>query len=393
MAKKKTTAEEAAQKIADAILKDPEALHAIKTIKDEARERADELKELLSAEGYSREFLIRYTSYLGLGSERQLEVLKGLYLSFMKYKDEAPEGENTIEYVLQKFRNKVAKSGSVGLMKEKDVIPIVSVLGTPKDKAALVLAAYWNMRGGDYSPILNRKEVDEIRESVRVQGEKAMKEFVLSLSIRDALHKGLHLFYRLKHSYSAVAYQTALYFHTYEWLGKAEELFNSFAPLVDPNKKEEFAKLTERYNNYLQNYQQFGELDHIDGDKWVDKQRKTCLEWAEMSSEFCAEKLSDLKGAVEGFTEWIADNKAEILVPTEVLDQLSIGVHFDTIIKELQCKYKQTHLETLKEEGKTITEEDKKIALFPNYEDVATNTKISNIVYNHLDGLKKNAQA
>lgn len=389
MAKKKTTAEEAAQKIADAILKDPEALHAIKTIKDEARERADELKELLSAEGYSREFLIEYTSYLGLGSERQLEVLKSLYLSFMKYKDETPEGENTIEYILQKFRNKVAKSGSVGLMKEKDVIPIVSVLGTPKDKAALVLAAYWNMRGGDYNTILNRKEVDEVRESVREQGEKAMKEFVHSLAIRDALHKGLHIFYRLKFSYFSLAYQTALYFHTYEWLGKAEELFNSFTPLVDPTKKEEFKRLTEEYNSYLQNFQQFGELDKVDGNRWVDKQRKTCLEWAEAACEICSEKLSDLKGAVEGFRVWIKDNKAEILVPTEVLDQLSIGVRFDTIIKELQGKYKKTHLETLEREGKTITEEDKKIALFPNYEDVDANKKISNIVYQNLDGLKK----
>ena len=169
MAKKKT--DEAAQRIKDAIENSPEVKDAIeesfKDIIEAAEEERREIDETLSSVGTSREELIKRLSSLGVGSDRQLYSLSELYKSFRHYKDEVPEGENVIEYILREYRDKVGKFGYLGIKKE--MIPIVQRFGTIKDIAALCTLAYYDMEQdkdtlAPKAPLLSRKKTDESTE-------------------------------------------------------------------------------------------------------------------------------------------------------------------------------------------------------------------------------------
>lgn len=314
--------------------------------------------------------------------QKRLELSKSILLH---YRLRGKTLEEIVESVLQEFREEVAKYGYVGVKKE--MLPIIAHYGTIKDKVALIVNAHFDMQRSE-DPILSRKQADDIRAEVRTQGRDAMVEFMNYLSLFDTLRSILPQFYRAKYSYLAMAFQSTIYFQTYEWLSKAEELFNRFSSLVDPNKQAEFRQLAKEYNSYLQSYQRFGELDEKSGGKWVDEQIEDCLSYAEIiSTDFCKERLSQAKAAIEAIEAWVSDNQAELFLSMELREQM-IALKTESI-QELQDKYCYSHLHFMEERGETPTEADRKIALFPSYEEVERNEGTYKFFYNKLDGYKE----
>lgn len=301
-------------------------------------------------------------------------------------KEELKKNNESTEDTLTLFREKVSKVGYHGI--KADMIPVVEKHGTTKDKVALVINAHFDMKRDKKTPLLSRKQADDIKAEIKTHGRTEMVEFMNCLSLYDALRNILNLFYRVKYAYLSMAYQATIYFQTYEWLGEVEELFNSFVPLVAPDKQKEFKQLTEKYNNYLQNYQRFGELEEVNGKGWIDRQRSNCFDFADViTTELCKNKLSQLKGAIEAIEKWVQDNKAEMFVSMELRDQLFDIQTGD--IQELQSKYYHSHLKYMEERGDTPTDEDKKIALFPSYDEVEADDDICKFIYKKLDGYKE----
>lgn len=323
-------------------------------------------------------------TYMRLGGEEGTKKRKELMLALFKYK--------SVDEALTRFREVLGKTGFLGLEREQELIPIVEYYGTIKDKTALVVNSHWDMTKEEgKTPLMTRKRVDDIRNDIRSQGYEAMKEFMTYLAMFDSIKKVYHLYYRLKYSYLSMAYQSTIYFQTYEWLGKAEELFNSFASLVDPNKREEFSKLAQDYNTYLQSYQRFGELEEVKGEGWIDKQRDNCLTYADViTTDFCRKRLADFKGAVVGIDKWIAYHKVEMFIPMELREQRA-NLHYAQI-QELQSKYYFSHLKYMEDHGETPTDADKKIALFPEYDEVEPNEEVTKYIYKQLDGYKQKIQ-
>lgn len=320
-------------------------------------------------------------TYVAMGGKEGIEKRTELLKALLQYRG----GK---EAALTLFRERISSKGYEGI--EKSIIPIVEAYGTTKDKVALVVNGYFDMKRDPYNrtPIVSKKEANEIKAKVREQGREEMVAFMNALSLFDTLRFILPHFYKAKYSYLSLAYQSTIYFQTYEWLGKTEELFKSFASLVDPNKQEEFNELAKSYNSYLQTYQRFGELEEKSGDGWLDKQREDCLNYAEIiTKEFCEDRLSRLKGAIEAIEEWIKDNGAEMFVSMELRDQIEVCK--TETIQELQSKYYFSHLSYMEEEGETPTDADRKIAIFPEYNEVERNEETYKYIYKKLDGYKK----
>lgn len=388
MAKKKI--DEVTKKIIAAIKNSPEVMQtidsAIKEARDEALETQKEIDQTLSSIGTSRESLIQRTAHLK--GKKQYHKLSEIYAAFVHYKDEAPNRKEVIEFVLDKYRKGLAEGGYNFIQKEKQLIPIVEAYGSVKDKVALIVNAHFDMSKDEIEPLLSRNEAEAIKAEIRTQGIEAMEEFMTYLYLTDALRFILQQFYTAKFSFLSSAYQSTIYLHTYEWLGKTEELFNSFASLVDPNKQAEFNQLATEYNSYLQNYQRFGELDEKSGDGWVDEQREDCLSYAQiLCTEVCRNRLSQLKGAIEAIEQWTKDNEAELFLPMELRNQIHT-LKTETI-QELQSKYYSSHLRYMEERGETPTEADRKIALFPGYEEVERKLRTYKYIYYKLDGYKE----
>lgn len=316
--------------------------------------------------------------------KKRLELSRTIFLT---YRQRGNTLEEIVESVLQEFREEVAKYGYVGVKKE--MLPIIAHYGTTKDKVALIVNAHFDMKKNEQAePILSRKQADDIKAEVKTHGREEMVKFMNGLSLYDTLRFILPQFYRAKYSYLSTAFQSTIYFQTYEWLGKAEELFNRFSSLVDPDKQAEFRQLAKEYNSYLQSYQRFGELDEKSGGGWIDKQIEDCLSYADiLSTHLCKERLQDLKGAIEAIETWIKDNNAEMFISMELRDQ--IDCLKTESIQELQSKYYSSHIRYMEERGETPTEADRKIALFPEYEEVKRDEDTYQFFYSELDGYKE----
>lgn len=397
MANKNTTeaAAKAAEKIVEAIRKSPEVLRpiedAIKEVEVEAKTKAKEIEETLLSVGTSKEEIVELSSHLD--EYRQIEFLNEVYIAIKHYKEVAQDKSKTIEEALEYFRFKVAKFGFSPFWKEdRDLIPLVSAYGTIKDRVALVVNCYFEhvRTFPQEERILSDEQAKEIRNRVGIKGTKTEKdEFTNYLEIYDTLNKAKTLYYRIKHKYFSCALTATSYFQTYEWLTKAEEFFNYVSPLIDPNKKEEFERLTEEYNNYLKNYQRFGELKAKSGKGWVDKQRKDCLSWAISTTDVIVKQsLSEYKGSVVAFQKWIKDNDAEMLLPDGLRKELFFAKE-NSYLSELQDKYYSSHINKMIKRGETPTKEDKKIAVFPEWENVKPDKDTQKYIISQIDGIRE----
>lgn len=319
--------------------------------------------------------------YLLMGGESGMKKRMELIKALRKYK-------GNVDEALTLFRERVSSLGYKGI--EKSMIPIVAAYGTTKDKVALIVNAHFDMikEIWNKTPLLSRRKADEIKASVGKEGREEQVEFMNALSLYDALVFIYPDFYKDKYGYLSAAYQSTIYLQTYEWLGKAEELFNSFAPLVAEDKKAEFKALARNYNSYLQTFQRFGELDDKSGEGWVDKQREDCFGYADIiTKEICTRKLSQLKATIEAIEDWAKDNRAEMFLTLELRDQ--IQTMKTTSIQELQSKYYLSHLQYMEARGETPTDADRKIAIFPEYNEVEREEKHYKYIYTKLDGYKK----
>lgn len=321
--------------------------------------------------------------------QKRLDLSRALLIT---YRNRGNSVKEIVEDVLKEYRDGLAKYGYISVKKE--MIPVVTHYGTIKDRAALCIICYFDLEIDRKrvvippTPLLTREEQEEVKSTIRLEGRAAMVEFNNYTALYDTFVRDKRDFYRLKYAFLSNAYQATIYFQTYEWLGKAEELFNSFATLVDPNKQAEFRQLVDSYNSYLQNYQRFGELDEKSGEGWIDKQREDCLTYAEViTTDFLRQRLANLKGHIAALKLWIKKNGAEIFVPMELRNQIEI---IETeLIQELQSKYYHSHLKYMEEHGQTPTDADRKIALFPEYDEVEPDEGTKKYALKKLDEYKK----
>lgn len=304
------------------------------------------------------------------------------------YSNHGDNLQEITDNVLQEFRDRVGKLGYKGLYEE--MLPFVEVYGTTKDKAALNAIAFHDMsRGIVKTPVLSsRGRTEDIKRNIQLQGQEEVLEYMENLTYYDAIQNTLNYFYELKYNYASAAYQATIYLNQYEWLKKAEELFNSFTAIVPEDKQADLKIIAKNYNNYLKSCQPFGELDEVKGKGWKDKDTANCLDYAKSIIEVVVQKkLANVKGFIEGVNKWVKSFGAEMFIPMELRDQIEFikGGYVD----ELQDKYYTSHLKRMKERGEIITNESKVIAVFPSYEDIKPDKEVVKLTINKLNENKK----
>lgn len=323
-------------------------------------------------------------------AQKRLALSRALLIT---YRNRGNSVKEIVEDVLQEYRDGLAKYGYIAVKKE--MIPVVTHYGTIKDRAALCIICYFDLEMDRKRVIipptrlLTKEEQEEIKSTIRLEGKAAMVEFNNYTALYDTFVRDKRDLYRLKYAFLSIANQATIYFQTYEWLGKAEELLKAFSSLVDPNKQAEFRQLVDSYNSYIQSYQRFGELEEKSGERWLDRQRVDCLTYAEeITKYYVKQRLANLKGHIAALKLWIKKNGAEIFVPMDIRDQIEM-IETKFIIKELQSKYYYSHLKYMEDHGQTPTDADRNIALFPEYDEVEPDEGTKKFALKKLDEYKK----
>lgn len=311
--------------------------------------------------------------------KRNKELVKALLID---YKDKGETAQERIGYAVSEYRDKIARYGYKLLRPE--MVPIVETYGSIKDKAALCSIGFFDMNrernviiGADIEPLLTQKRMEAIKRGIRRMGKEAVAEYMNYLSLYNCFMEIFHLFYRMKYTYLAIAYQITIYFNTYEWLNKTGELFKAIEPHINDK---ELTKIATDFNEYLQNYQRFGELKEVKGEGWQETQADNCLEYATIMTKIATDRLSALKGHIAGIMEWAVINDANYFIPMELRDGIESAEK--GYIKELQGKY-------YKKQSDNHTEEERKVAIFPSYDDIKPNEDMKNYTIKKLNEAKK----
>lgn len=323
----------------------------------------------------------------GLGgteeAQRRLELSSSIFYYHTLARKAGIDVQNfdkTIEYILQLFRDAIATKGYKGL--QRNMIPVVYYYGTIKDKAGLCLQYFdyfRSVKDGKHPPI-GKRTIDSLRRKIADTGTNNLKEFVSYLGIYEAYKKVSRHFYFVEGIYFSTIYQTALYIQNYEWITRTAEIFTAMLPFVpktaDSVTEEDIKGLTniiEKQNEYLQSNHLYGKLKVINGEKVEDKEAFSCLEFATGMAERVTPVLSNLKGIIEGIKEWTKEREGNpyksILMPQELRSVITVP-EVSLTINEVQDKYYKSNLKAMEENGETITDYDKRIAILPSYSDV-----------------------
>lgn len=284
----------------------------------------------------------------------------------------------TIEFILKLYREAIMTKGYKGL--KSNMIPVVYYYGTIKDRTALCLQYFeynrWEPNGKH--PPVSRQTIDNVRLRIHKAGKKDVKEFLGYLAIYDAYTSITKHFLYTASVYFSYSYQAALYLQNYEWTMRTAELLTAIKPLIEVNSKDkakavkDFMGVIDKQNEYLNSNQRFGRLKILNG-KVEDKEAFDCLDYAIFMANQAAEYLSSVKGIIEGIKEWTNEQEGNpyksILMPQELREKV-IEPDYFTSIDDVQDKYYKDHLKKMEEKGETITEYDKKIAIFPSYDSV-----------------------
>lgn len=321
-------------------------------------------------------------------AQRRVELSTSLYYYHTLAKKAGVDVENfdkTAEYILQLFRDAIVTKGYRGL--ERNMIPVVYYYGTLKDKAALCLQYfdYTRLNKDGKHPPIGKRTIDSLRQRIYDSGRENLRKFINYLAVYETYKAiGKH-FYYVEAIYFSTIFQTALYIQNYEWITRTADLLQAMRPLITKTTDgvtedaiKAFANVIDKQNEYLQEYQRYGELKVIN-DKVEDKEAISCLEFATGMAQGIAPLLSNLKGIIEGLKEWTTEQEGKpfnsILMPQDIREAILFPDEKLTI-NEVHDKYYKSHLKKMEEKGETITDHDKAIAILPSYTDVEVDEDI-----------------
>lgn len=347
---------------------------------------ADEIKKTVDSLGGEEE------------AQRRLELSTSIFYYHTlarKAGVDVADTKKTVEYILQLFREAIEIKGYKGL--KPNMIPVVYYYGTLKDQAALCIQYFdYNRWERGHRPPINKRTIDSLRDRIRKTGLRNLQDFVNYLAVYDAyMSVTKHLFYVVS-VYFAKLYQTALYIQNYEWTIRTAHLLKEIEPLIKEESKKhkdgikfsDFGKAIDTQNDYLENNQLFGHLRINDNGTIEDTEADDCLDYATESAKQVYSPLSTVKGMIEGLREWTKEQEGNsyksILMPQELRSKI-IAPDLYTSTNMLPDKYFVSNLQTLQEQGKEITDNDKKIAILPSYDDVAVDEDMKNQTIGQLN--------
>lgn len=329
-----------------------------------------------------------------LGGREHAEKMLDLSGVLYKNRRRGSNANEVAENILQEFRSVVGEKGYYGITEE--MIPVVEVYGTIKDKAALCANAYFDMEQRRQSekrePLLDRERTDEIRAGIRAQGMKSMVEFTNYLSLYEALNNSGELAYGLKKAFISSVYHTLLYINLYEWIGDTEDLISSVTPLVQEDKREELQHIISKHDKYLQTLPMFGKANREESEAgWIkDRKRRVYFEVAEtLASLYVADELADLKGYIEALRLWIEKNEAEMFVPMNIRINLWIADKEPIEVQDVDERYFRSHIKKMEESGEPISDADMEVAILPEYAAIKGSKSITKYTLNFLDKNRK----
>lgn len=353
-----------AQTLSDEDVKQMEGWEQAQPSEEEMREQEELTKAINEQEDKEREKEAKAKE-----ARRQLRVLGstmedlGLGATLTRKLITAVKKYGGVEKGLAKFRKDVAGRGWAGV--EDDVCPIVLVYGTIRDQALLAVA-YIDARGRASKAVTEtaqRIKNSYIKNWERPQEEK--KEYAYYISAFAALNELRDLFYAATARYEFFGTKTANYILGYESLQRGADMFNKVAPLIATDKANEFAALQQQYNTLLSNTRDFGKLAYKDG-SFIDEQAGDVWGYADFTAKETITKLAELKAILLAFKDWAEDMGVVEFTPWYYRECLLDAQN--NSYKFVGGKYYKSHLRTLEENGEPITDEDRKLAILPDFD-------------------------
>lgn len=267
-----------------------------------------------------------------------------------------------VEKGLRIFRDVMATRGFAGV--DDDVCPIVSAYGTIRDKT-LLIAAILDAKNAATKDL--EKTANTIMNNI-LQGigysRDEQKEYAYYLANYAALYSVRDLFVAATAKYMLAATIAANTISTHEDLLSMEWTFNTILPALANPK--EISDLQQKYNS-----RQFGRIVYKGG-VFVDEQAPKIWEKAECGAKEAAERLAELKGLLMALKRWAEDKGTEDFIPWIYRDYMARAQETSHVFGVME-KYYKSHINALKESGETISEEDMKTAILPDFDGTEAN--------------------
>lgn len=288
-----------------------------------------------------------------------------------------------IEETLKEYREAIEAKGYYGV--NAKIAPIVEAYGTIEDRIELIVNGYFDMKYDLYDKQkIEQASARSLMDSVSYEGDyKAVWDRYVYLYER--LRDTIEPFNQVKDSYMESCYTAIAYLTKYEWMKLTEHTLSYVKPLIDEAKIGAFTELTESLNSYLiENAQRELSLNK-EGTGYEFKGAEDLLNFAKEVTELLELKMAQYKAAIETINEWAKENGMERAMPMGIKQNTQIITFKDDNFHDIPKKYFKRNLRELERAGKVPTEEEKKLALFPIYDETEPDKSTRKVFLSYLN--------
>ena len=301
-------------------------------------------------------------------AQARLELTKTLLLHRKKAK--TPEG--VVKKILKEFKEAVAEQGFWGI--QEYMIPIVLAFGNTTEKTTLIINAYWDMSiwGFGVKPLMTREQFQDTKMSIFSVSLPETKKARYCSILFDTMRVHYPHVKGLADAILLLATRARANFDTYFWIETTQNLIGRLP-------EEEQTKLLEDLFTLLKVRDYSGVLDSsTDLETIKDNLIKNSI----LAIKEFEYRVTEFKGLKDGMERWIEENKAKALLPMKIRKWLD-GLK-DEVAKITQS-YTKSYINKLKEEGKSPTETELLVAIFPDWDDIEMDEETSNYYHKLLN--------
>lgn len=281
-------------------LSEEELSEGLKKLREE-NERKRKIEETI------REIREKGTSLrdMGLGITTTKELLKAV----RKY--------HSIEEALVTFRQEVADNGYYGI--ECEMIPVIRVYGTARDKALLVAMGYYDAKRSDKER-LTEKEVKSIRESIYRSSEEEINTYRDCFILYETIEAGFWMYRYLETKTDLSTERAATEITKYEDMKRTQEILNKVGSLIPSDRQQELSSMLP---------------DSIPSDEDIQQQ------WEEVKKAIKTANSDKayFVGGLNGLRDWMTEHNATDLMRMRFKDIIEVQLDFGDIVKNIPEQY------------------------------------------------------
>lgn len=237
--------------------------------------------------------------------------------------------------------------------------------GTAKQKALLVCRNWTDKNAKGAEPLLTEAEVKQVTKSLKTDEER--REYNKWLDTYNVYNRLMTLCGLVYREYQALAERVLGYLRVWEDYDNQENNLNRiYEQLISEASDKQKAAFSETIRTLSIPY---GKIIQ-DKEGYVEITREPLLELIHDEVKAMVVAYSGSKAFVIAVEEWTKRKRCKVFMPDAMAEALN-NIKSDYALR-VAPKYSRAQLKKLAENGHIITKEEKRVAVFPSYEEIET---------------------